>query len=119
MGVMIFDNLVLALSAALVLTALIVVGVARSVLPQRGDQERTTFPWFWITFPVTVFAGLMAALRLVPLTPVQSDFGWTMYAPLTDAVDYGFSGLPGTAIWTVIFGVGAIASVVAWKRGRV
>ncbi|WP_290217183.1 hypothetical protein [Corynebacterium atrinae] len=115
---MIFDNLVLALFAALVLTALIVVGVARSVLP-RQDQERTTFPWFWVTFPVTVFAGLVAALRLVPAAPMQSDFGWTMYAPLSDPVDYGFPDLPSTFIWTVILVVGAVASVVAWKRGRV
>lgn len=116
---MIFDNLVLALFTALVLTALIVVGVTRSVLPRQADQERTTFPWFWVTFPVTVFAGLVAALRLVPLSPAESNFGWTMYAPLTDAVDYGFASLPSTIIWTVISLTGAVVSVVAWKRGRV
>lgn len=116
---MIFDNHVLALLAALVLTALIVVGVTRSVLPRRGDQERTAFPWFWLTFPVTVFAGLVAALRLVPAAPIQSDFGWTMYAPLTDAVGYGLASLPSKIIWTAISLVGAVASVVAWKRGRV
>ncbi|MBX8996697.1 hypothetical protein HCH15_10985 [Corynebacterium testudinoris] len=114
---MIFDNLIL--FAALVLTVLIVVGVYRSVLPRRGNQESTTFPWFWVTFPVTVFAALVTVFRLVPQAPMQSDFGWTMYAPLTDPVGYSFASLLSTIIWTVIFVVGSVASVVAWKRGRV
>ena len=89
----------------------IIVRVAASVFPRRGD--RAGFPWFWVTFPVTVIA---AAAGLAGYAPVE--FHPVMYLPLGDTADDVGTGRRRGLFFLVVFLVGAAASTWAWRRGR-
>lgn len=101
---------------------LIVILVAVAVLPrhrtaQADPEGRRQFPWFWVTFPLTMFALVMSAAILLRISdPVA--YGWTMYAPLSDESHQPALPYSGLA-WLVAGVVGAVVSVFAWRRGRV
>ena len=103
----------------LVLTALIVLGVAGAVLPRRSKQQSHGFPWFWVVFPITTFAVALTVYSYLPIAPLGMDYGWTMYAPLSDPpADYVDSLWSGEILWPVSAVAGIGLSLWAWRRGR-
>lgn len=104
----------------LALAALIVLTVAGAVLPRRITGEPRGFPWFWVAFPVTAFAVALSVYSFLPVAPLGFDYGWTMYAPLTDSTAGSVAPLwPGKIMWVITAVVGAGLSVWSWRRGRV
>ena len=101
---------------------LIVVLVAGAVLPRHRTtppalEGRRQFPWFWIAFPVTMLALGMAISLLLRL-PGPITYGWTMYMPLSEDIHQPVLSVSGL-IWLVVAVVGAVLSVLAWRRGRI
>lgn len=91
----------------LIVFAAVIVGlVAASVVPRR--HNRPGFPWFWVTFPVTVLATAAALAGYAPV-----EFHPTMYLPLSDGEAYDATWLTG-----LLAVVGAAASTWAWRQGR-
>ena len=108
------------------------IAVAVSVFRHDPARGRKPFPWFWIAFPVAAtFLACLAALFMTGLT--MGDYGWTMYAPLTDAdsSQYSSNGQFTALGWNLRHNVaawflagsgvvaGTLASVVAWRKGRI
>lgn len=100
---------------------LIVILVAGAVLPRRRTADapvgRRQFPWFWITFPVAMFCLAMGTGTLLRL-PGPMTYGWTMYAPLSNAIHQPALPVSGL-VWLVAAIVGALLSLLAWRRDRV
>lgn len=104
----------------LVLAALIVLTVAGAVLPRRINREKRGFPWFWVVFPITAFAVTLTGYSFLPVAPLGFDYGWTMYAPLTDSPEGSMAPLwSGRIMWAITAVVGSGLSVWSWHRGRV
>ncbi|WP_293954774.1 hypothetical protein [uncultured Corynebacterium sp.] len=104
----------------LVLAVLIVLIVAGAVLPRRVKQEQLGFPWFWVAFPITVLAVALTVYSFLPIAPLGLEYGWTMYAPLSDpSDDYTDPLWPGKILWVVTAVAGTGLSVWTWRRGRV
>lgn len=125
----------------LIFAALVVLLVGGAILPRRAayrgqepeDPKRPGFPWFWILFPLTVFAIALGFAAWLPGTAATgADFGWTMYMPLADAGD-GFDGslssdaavanllrMPWARITYLLIAVAGLAlSVWAWRKRRI
>ncbi|MEY8567598.1 hypothetical protein AALF15_13675 [Corynebacteriaceae bacterium 7-707] len=124
------------MSWVLVAAVLLVVLVGVVVLRRRRPQESSGFPWFWVTFPVAVLS-LVSALGsflsryagvdipeddIVGLSQPYPDFDKgvqflsneqfrAMVAPVDGAVYLWFFPVLGVFC--------AVASVIAWRRGRV
>lgn len=104
----------------LALAFLIVLTVAGAVLPRRNKQDRLGFPWFWVVFPITAFAVALAIYSFLPIEPLGVNFGWTMYAPLSDLPEDSPSSFWPAGIWWVVTALAGIGlSVWTWRRGRV
>lgn len=104
----------------LVLAILIVLTVAGAVLPRRAKQQHPGFPWFWVVFPITALAMALTVYSFLPVAPLGLEYGWTMYAPLSDlSDDYLDSLWPGQILWAVTAVAGMGLSVWTWRRGRV
>ena len=104
----------------LVLATLIVLTVAGAVLPRRAKQQRYGFPWFWVVFPITALAMALTVYAFLPIAPLGLEYGWTMYAPLTDLSDDYFDSLfAGQLLWAVTAVVGLGLSIWSWRRGQV
>ena len=109
------------MNSLLAFAALVVVLVAAAVLSRRTAQDPSPFPWFWVAFPLTALALALTAYFLLPAGPLNTEFGWTMYAPLADATDE--SGDSAAINWQGVFWAAASLagtglSTWAWKRGR-
>lgn len=125
----------------LIFAALMVLLVGGAILPRRAayrgqepeEQKRPGFPWFWIPFPLTVFAIALGFAAWLPGTAATvADFGWTMYMPLADADD-GFDSsllsdaaaanllrMPWARIAYPLIAVAGLAlSVWAWRKRRI
>lgn len=125
----------------LIFAALVVLLVGGAVLPRRAayrglepeEQKRPGFPWFWLVFPLTVFAIALGIAAWLPWTAgTGADFGWTMYMPLADADEgYGSSLLSDAAAanllrmpwapiaYPLIAVAGFALSVWAWRKQRI
>ena len=119
-------------------SVLVVAVTGAIVIPRRPQGRRRGFPWFWVTFPLAVL-GLVSTLGIV------LAFTSTIYMPHDDPVGlsmpfHGALGTPGREflsneqfrqvfgplpyafyLWFFpVLGVFcAVASVIAWRRGRV
>ncbi|WP_288832360.1 hypothetical protein [uncultured Corynebacterium sp.] len=110
------------MNSLLAFAALVVVLVAAAVLPRRAAEDPSRFPWFWVAFPLTALALALTAYLFLPAGPLNTEFGWTMYAPLADATED--SGDTAAFNWQGVFWAaaslaGAGLSAWAWRRGRV
>ena len=104
----------------LVLAFLIVLAVAGAVLPLRTKQQGSGFPWFWVVFPITAAAVALTVYPFLPIAPLGLEYGWTMYAPLSDSSDDYFDSLRSRQIlWAVTAVAGLGLSIWTWRRGRV
>ncbi|MGO1949535.1 MAG: amino acid permease [Mycobacteriaceae bacterium] len=133
----------------LIFAVLVVALVAGAVLPRRAryldgqdrDGDRGAgFPWFWLVFPLTALLTALAVGAWLPGAGISAggDFGWTMYAPLGDAVhesewdsvrnDYLsddqawsllFFGDVGRFVYPAVAALGIVLTALAWRRRRI
>ncbi|WP_420098471.1 hypothetical protein [Corynebacterium sp.] len=118
------------------LVSVLVVAVAGAVvLSRRRQQQAPGFPWFWVLLPVAMFALVSAVGVLISRfagvdTPDSDKVGLSMpYPEFNQAVQFlsteqfqqMFGPLPyAVYIWffPVLGIVSTVASVVAWRKGR-
>lgn len=123
------------MSWALVAAVLLVAVVGVVVLRRRRPQRSAGFPWFWVTFPVAVLA-LVSVLGsflsryagvdipeedIVGLSQPYPDFNETVQFLSNEQFQQMFGPLPyAVYIWffPVLGVICTIASVVAWRKGR-
>ncbi|WKD56684.1 hypothetical protein CAPI_00510 [Corynebacterium capitovis DSM 44611] len=95
-------------------TALIVILVAAAVIPRRPCTDATTFPWFWVVFPITALALAMALASQAPIAPLGVQFGWTMYESELPEDIFPWN----TLFWIITSIIGLVLSIWTWRRGR-
>lgn len=118
------------------LVSVLVVAVAGAVvLPRRRQQQSPGFPWFWVLLPVAMLALVSAVGVLISRfagvdTPDNDKVGLSMpYPEFNQSVQFlsneqflrlGGPIDPVVYIWffPVLGIICTIASVVAWKKGR-
>lgn len=116
-------------------SALMVAVVGVVVLRRRRPQRSAGFPWLWVTFPVAVLS-LVSALGsllsryagvdipeddIVGLSQPYPDFNETVQFLSNEQFQQMFGPLPYTVyLWFFpVLGIAfTVASVVAWRKGR-
>ncbi|AHW63656.1 Putative membrane protein [Corynebacterium glyciniphilum AJ 3170] len=126
------------MSWVFLVSVLVVAVIAAIVIPRRPRGQHSGFPWFWVAFPLAVL-GLVSTLGMIlggsALTiygahddpvglsmpyPATSGFPGVQFLS-TEQFQQMFGPLPyAVYIWffPVLGIVFTIASVVAWRKGR-
>ncbi|MGN0096085.1 MAG: hypothetical protein ACI38U_08475 [Corynebacterium sp.] len=119
----------------LLASALLTVLVGAVVLPRRAGHERVGFPWFWVTFPVSVFAWvctigvflsryahvMTSETDRVGLSLPYPEFGQTVQFLSNEQSRQMYGPIEPTAylfFFPVLGVVCTLVSVIAWRKGR-
>ncbi|MEJ6547927.1 hypothetical protein PQI66_00020 [Corynebacterium sp. USCH3] len=127
------------MSWAFLVSVLAVAVTGAAVLPRRRRRESHGFPWFWVVFPAAVF-GVMSTLGMI-----LARLGTKIYPTYDDSVGLSMpypaaGGFPGLEflpdgqfqrlfgplpyevyVWFFpVTGIACtVASVIAWRKGRI
>lgn len=99
--------------------ALAVVGVvAAAVLPRRRQAELAGFPWFWVFFPLLVFAVAVTVARVL-----DPEAGFPAAGEIVQYVSneqlWSFEAYNrATTIWMGLLAVGMTGSIWSWLGRR-
>lgn len=95
-------------------TAFVLVVAVFAVAPRWSGGGRG-FPWFWVLFPLTVLAVTSTVAFLVLEAPGS---GPVEYSTVDVGYDPFFRYNLAAMLWPLIAVIGAVGSVIAWRKGR-